>query len=215
MRAAVLEKLRAVAAAARIGSAPAPEPRPQPAPVPEPVPAPAATPAPAGEPPLEAAVCFHVRGVGEMWLVPSASDAERLGIPRGCWLTPADLMLLEPLSHAERTEVLRWMRTTGGVLAAAPRPASRRPAAPRPHPIKAVVDATVQGVVEAIRDQALAAGWTDEHLATLAGLLHSGDRIGTVSRQAIEVIRHSGARQHFYHPSVPQVWRQKLEGVSD
>jgi len=214
MRAAVLEKLRA-AAAARIGSAPAPEPRPQPAAVPEPMPAPAAARRLVPESPLEVAVCFHVPGVGEVWLVPTARDAERLGIPRGCWLTPGDLMLLEPLSHAERTEVLRWMRTTGGVLAAAPKPASWKPAPPRPHPIKAVVDATVQGVVEAIRDQALAAGWTDEHLATLASLLHPGDRIGDVSASSIEIVRKSGAVQRFYSPDAPQVWRRKLEGASE
>jgi hypothetical protein len=180
---------------------------PPPAADPKPAPAPAA---PAGEP-LEAAVRFDVPGVGGVWLVPSPSDAERLGVPRGCWLTPADLMLLDPLSHAERIEVLRWMRATGGVLAAAPRPASRRSAAPRPHPIKAVVDATVQGVVEAIRNQALAAGWTGEHLERLAELLHPGDRLGEVTAQAIEIIRKSGAVQHYYNPDALQPWRRKLE----
>jgi len=210
MRAAVLEKLRA-AAAARIGLAPAPEPRPQPAPVPEP--APAATPAPASEPPLEAAIRFEVPGVGEVWLVPTGADAERLGIPRGEWLTPADLMLLEPLSHAERLEVLRWMRTTGGVLAAAPKPASRRPAAPKPR-LERKPSAGV-ALSDELRLQAEALGWNAEHLATLVSLLHPGDRIGAVSGQAIEIIRRSGVVQHFYHPTAQQPRRRKLEGTSD
>jgi hypothetical protein len=119
MRAAVLEKLRAVASA-RTGSAPAPEPRPQPAPVPEPVPVPVPAPPCLAGPPLEAAVCFDVPGVGDVWLVPTAGDAERLGIPRGQWITPEQLLLLEPLEVAERKEVLQWMRATGGVILAAP-----------------------------------------------------------------------------------------------
>jgi len=118
MRAVVLEKLRA-AAAARMGSAPALEPRPRPAADPKPAPAPAA---PAGEPPLEAAVCFHVPGVGDVWLVPTAGDAERLGIPRGQWLTPEHLLLLEPLEPAERLEVLQWMRAMRGIVLTAPTP---------------------------------------------------------------------------------------------
>ena len=211
MRAAVLEKLRA-AAAARIGSAPTPEPRPQPAPVPEP--APAATPAPASEPPLEVAVEFYIPELGgSFWLIPAADDAQRLGLRRGEWLTPGDLMLLEPLSHAERTEVLRWMRATGGVLAAAPRPASRRPAAPKREPERKASAGVA--LSDELRLQALALGWTDEHLATLAGLLHPGDRIGEVSASSIEIVRKSGAVQRFYSPDAPQVWRRKVEGASD
>ena len=207
MRAVVLEKLRA-AAAARMGSAPAPEPRPRPAPVSKP--APAAPPAPAGEPPLEAAVCFHVPGVGEVWLVPTGADAERLGVPRGEWLTPADLALLELLEPAERLEVLKWARATGGVLAAAPKPASRRPAPPQPKPERNL-PASAFVLPETVRERALELGWLDEHLATLASLLHPGDRIGEVSRQAIEIIRRSGVVQHYYHPTAPQPWRRKSE----
>jgi hypothetical protein len=134
-----------------------------------------------------------------------------LGIPRGCWLTPGDLMLLEPLSHDERLEVLRWMRATGGVLAAAPKPASRRPAPPKREPERNLpVSAFV--LPDDVRDRALELGWTDEHLATLAGLLHTGDRIGEVTAQAIEIIRKSGAVQRCYHPAVPQPWRKKVGG---
>jgi hypothetical protein len=211
MRAVVLEKLRA-AAAARMGSAPAPEPRPRPAPVPEP--APAATPAPAGEPTLEAAICFHVPGAGDVWLVPSARDAERLGLRRGEWVVPGDLALLELLEPPERLEVLRWMRTTGGALAAAPKPASRRPAVPKPR-LERNLPTSAFVLPEELRLQAQALGWKDEHLATLASLLHPGDRIGAVSASSIEIVRKSGAVQRFYSPDAPQAWRRKLEGASD
>jgi len=203
MRAAVFEKLRA-AAAARTGSTPAAEPKPQPVPRPEPAP-----PAPADEPPLEAAIRFEVPGVGEVWLVPTASDAERLGIPRGEWVTPADLMLLEPLSHDERIEVLKWARTTGGVLAAAPKPAGRKPAAPKREPERKASAGVA--LSDELRLQAEALGWTDEHLETLAGLLHPGDRIGEVTAQAIEIIRRSGVVQRYYHPTAPQPWKRKVE----
>jgi hypothetical protein len=152
--------------------------------------------------------------VGEVWLVPTGADAERLGIPRGCWLTPSDLALLELLQPAERLEVLRWMRTTGGVLAAAPRPASRKPAAPKPR-LERNLPASAFVLPDDVRDRALELGWTDEHLATLASLLHPGDRIGDVSASSIEIVRKSGAVQRFYSPDAPQVWRRKLEGASE
>ena len=117
MKAVALEKLRAAAAAARIGMAPAPEPRPRAEPVPE-----SAPPVPASDSALEAAVCFHVPGVGDVWLVPSGADAERLGLRRGTWLTPEHLLLLEPLEPAERKEVLQWMRAMGGIILTAPAP---------------------------------------------------------------------------------------------
>jgi len=212
MRAAVLEKLRA-AAAARMGSAPAPEPSPRPAAVPDPKPAPAPA-APAGEPPLEAAVCFDIPGLGgPVWLVPTAGDAERLGIRRGEWLVPADLALLELLEPAERIEVLRWMRSTGGVLAAAPKPTSRRPAPLKPR-LERKASAGV-ALSDELRLQAQALGWSAEALDRLASLLRVGDRIGELSAQAIEIVRKSGAVQRFYSPDAPQVWRRKVEGASD
>lgn len=209
MKEAVLEKLRAAAAAARIGSAPALEPQPRPAPVSKP--APAAPPAPAGEPRLEAAVEFYIPGLGgSVWLVPDAGAAERLGIPRGQWVTPADLALLELLEPPERLEVLRWMRTTGGVLAAAPKPASRRPAPPKPL-AERNLPASAFVLPDDVRDQALELGWTDEHLATLASLLHPGDRIGTVAPASIEIIRRSGVHQRCYSRTETQPWQRKLE----
>lgn len=73
--------------------------------------------------PLEATVKFVIPSVGDVWLVPDGEAAERLGIPAGYWLTPGDLALLEGLQLADRLEVLRWMRATGGRLVAAPAPA--------------------------------------------------------------------------------------------
>jgi len=161
------------------------------------------------------AVEFDIPGLGgSVWLVPSTRDADRLGIPRGCWLTPADLALLELLEPAERIEVLKWARTTGGVLAAAPKPASRKPAAPKPRLER---NLPVSGFVlpDDVRDRALELGWTDEHLATLASLLHPGDRIGEVSASSVEIVRKSGAVQHYYNPDATQPWRRKLEGASE
>lgn len=114
-----LEKLQALARRRR-----GPDLEARPALPPADLPAPAAAPAP-GEPPLEAAVRFHVPGVGDVWLVPDADAAERLGIPAGQWLTPPDLCLLEGLKPEDRIEVLLWMRRFGGRLVTAPAPASR------------------------------------------------------------------------------------------
>jgi len=75
-------------------------------------------------------------------------------------------------------------------------------------------------MVDQIRDQALALGWTMESLygtgnATralfgkacgLAGLLKPTHRIGEVTRQSIEIILPNGARQRFYNPDVEQPW---------
>jgi len=93
-------------------------------------------------------------------------------------------------------------------------PASRKPAAPKPR-LERNLPASAFVLPDDVRDRALALGWTDEHLATLAGLLHTGDRVGTVTPASIEIIRRSGVVQHFYHPTAQQPWRRKLEGASD
>lgn len=75
-------------------------------------------------------------------------------------------------------------------------------------------------MVDAIRDRALALGWTEQSLygtsgATralfgkacgLANLLKATDRIGEVTRQSIEIILANGVRQRFYNPDVEQPW---------
>jgi hypothetical protein len=80
-------------------------------------------------------------------------------------------------------------------------------------------------MVDQIRDQALALGWTVESLygtgnstralfgkaCGLAGLLKPTHRIGEVTRQAIEIILPNGARQRFYNPDVEQPWLRRVK----
>jgi len=92
-------------------------------------------------------------------------------------------------------------------------------------PARATEQSTMEAVamVDRIRDQALALGWTMESLygtgsstralfgnaCGLASLLKPAHRIGEVTRQSIEIILPSGARQRFYNPDVEQPWIQK------
>jgi len=64
---------------------------------------------PAADEPLPGAIGFDVDGIGRVWLVQDESEAERLNLPAGRWLTRADLELLAPLSEAERRAVLSYM----------------------------------------------------------------------------------------------------------
>jgi len=83
-------------------------------------------------------------------------------------------------------------------------------------------------LVATIRDQALALGWSEAHLSAVpaeaqrgeiaagSGLvcyLRPGDKIGEVTREAIEIILPNGVHQHFYNPDVEQPWirRASLE----
>ena len=75
-------------------------------------------------------------------------------------------------------------------------------------------------VVDQIRDQALALGWTEDLLGAAAGstreplsrrctlghLLRPGDQIGEIAPQFIEIVRASGVRQRFYNPDALQPW---------
>ena len=63
---------------------------------------------------------------------------------------------------------------------------------------------------EALTQQALALGWPAECLRELTRLLRPGDRLGTVTPLAIEIIRHAGVVQHYYHPTAPQPWRLRV-----
>jgi hypothetical protein len=74
--------------------------------------------------------------------------------------------------------------------------------------------------VDAIREQALALGWSEAalyqnrgHLSFPAGgeyglvcFLHAGDQIGEISTQSIEIIRPSGSRLRYYNREAPQPW---------
>jgi hypothetical protein len=76
-------------------------------------------------------------------------------------------------------------------------------------------------LITAIRNQALALGWSEARLSAVppeahrgeiaagSGLvcyLRPGDQIGEVTREAIEIILSNGVRQHFYNPDVEQPW---------
>lgn len=79
-------------------------------------------------------------------------------------------------------------------------------------------------MVDAIRDQALALGWTDESLygtdgstrpaharkSGLVGFLKPRDQIGEVTPHSIEIVRPNGVRQRFYNPNVEQPWIKRL-----
>jgi hypothetical protein len=71
---------------------------------------------PTADEPLGCAVGLDVPGVGTVFLVDSADEAERLNLPPGRWLTRADMELLAPLSEAERRAVMVYMVNLGGRL---------------------------------------------------------------------------------------------------
>lgn len=91
---------------------------------------------------------------------------------------------------------------------------------------RATENSTTEAVamVDAIRDQALALGWTMESLygtggsprglfrnaCGLAGLLKAACQIGEVTRQSIEIILPNGVRQRFYNPDVEQPWIRRV-----
>jgi hypothetical protein len=64
---------------------------------------------PAADEPLPGAIGFDVDGIGRIYLVQDESEAERLNLPAGRWLTVADMELLAPLSESERRAVLTYM----------------------------------------------------------------------------------------------------------
>ncbi len=82
------------------------------------------------------------------------------------------------------------------------------------------VAAEAAATIDAIRDQALSLGWTEDLLGVatgssyeplsrrcaLAHLLRPGDQIGEITPQFIEIVTASGVRQRFYNPDVEQPW---------
>ncbi len=79
-------------------------------------------------------------------------------------------------------------------------------------------------LVDAIRDRALAAGWTHHGLYRTHGSLRfplgseyglicylkPGDRIGDVTEQSIEIIGPNNVRQRFYNANVDQPWIRRI-----
>lgn len=103
------------------------------------------------------------------------------------------------------------------------------PVAESEKPIRAAraVDATTaeaMALVDAIRDRALALGWTQESLYGTGGstrimfgrerglvsLLKAGDQLGDVTTQSIEIILANNVRQRFYNPNVEQPWIRRV-----
>ena len=90
-------------------------------------------------------------------------------------------------------------------------------------PFTESVSPEVVAKVDAIRDQALSLGWTEAglyqnrgHLRFPVGgeyglvcLLHSGDQIGEVSAQSIEIARPSGSGLRHYTREAPQPWASR------
>lgn len=79
-------------------------------------------------------------------------------------------------------------------------------------------------MVDAIRDRALALGWTYDLLGVAAGstreplslrctlghLLRPGDQIGEITPQFIEIVGASGVRRRFYNPDAQQPWIRRF-----
>ena len=104
------------------------------------------------------------------------------------------------------------------------------PVAEDDRPVRAVraaktFAAEAVAMVDQIRDQALALGWTVESLygtggsshalfgkaCGLAGLLKPTHRIGEAMRQSIEIILPNGVRQRFYNLDVEQPWIRRVK----
>lgn len=99
-------------------------------------------------------------------------------------------------------------------------PAARDERAYRVARAAAQAAAAARAKVDAIRNQAMSLGWTQEALygdggeartpmwktCGLAGVLKPASAIGTTTPEAIEIVLPNGVRQHFYNPSVRQPW---------
>lgn len=94
----------------------------------------------------------------------------------------------------------------------------------RPARAADLIAAEAAAMVDAIRDRALALGWTEDLLGAatgsardplsrrcaLAHLLRPGDQIGEITPRFIEIVTASGVRQRFYNPDVEQPWIRRV-----
>lgn len=83
--------------------------------------------------------------------------------------------------------------------------------------------------VDAVREQALAAGWSEGQLYQNRGrysfpcgqdyglvcFLHGDDRAGDITRQSIEIINARGTRLRFYNLDVDQPWLRHMRSSDD
>lgn len=102
-----------------------------------------------------------------------------------------------------------------------PEPDTPRRVAPPPDAARAHAVA----LVDAIRDRALALGWTHGSLYATGGsarftfgrerglacFLRPDDRIGEVTTHSIEIILANNVRQRFYNPNVDQPWIRRVK----
>ena len=103
-------------------------------------------------------------------------------------------------------------------------PAIEHPITPRATQAPATASPEALAMVDAIREQSLGLGWKQERLYTagkplnplcgLAAYLNAGDRIGEVTREAIEIILPSGVHQRFYNHDVEQPWVRRVTGTT-
>jgi hypothetical protein len=122
---------------------------------------------------------------------------------------PAGLADLSPAAREAVEPILRHFTVTNVALLLPPPPQPPRPAPQskrRPPP-------EAPAVPDEVRTRAIALGWADEHLATLAALLRLGDTLGEVTAQAIEIRRRSGVVQKFYNADVEQPWLRRVETI--
>ncbi|MBI4905136.1 MAG: hypothetical protein HY820_15990 [Acidobacteria bacterium] len=105
------------------------------------------------------------------------------------------------------------------------RPPVAEPDTPRRTPGAAeVAFGHALALVDAIRDRALALGWTHDSLYATGGssrftmgrerglvcYLRPDDRIGEVTTHSIEIILVNNVRQRFYNPNIDQPWIRRV-----
>lgn len=126
------------------------------------------------------------------------------------------------MEHLGDTALLDAVRTLDARDYAPPilEPDTPRRVAPPPDAARTAATA----MVDAIRDRALALGWTHESLYATGGsarftfgrarglvcYLRPDDRIGEVTTHSIEIILANNVRQRFYNPNVDQPWIRRM-----
>ena len=131
------------------------------------------------------------------------------------------------LEHFGEDPLLEAVRTIRTADYTPPTPEDDGPRVPAPPPRKSSGDhisRDVIAMVDAISEQALSLGWKRERLYGTGGngafdprrglvcFLKTGDRIGEITAQSIEIILPppSEVRHRFYNPDVDQPWVKKI-----
>jgi hypothetical protein len=125
------------------------------------------------------------------------------------------------IAHFGEAALLDAVRTLDARDYAPPVPEPERPGQVSRPADTALADATAK--VDAIRDHAIALGWTHDNLYATGGsrftfgrdrglvcYLRPDDRIGEVTTHSIEIILVNNVRQRFYNPNVDQPWIRRV-----